>query len=129
MSKKIKWLVVSLVFILGLFFSSKPVSAMPLGTLLYRTSWRNNAYGYTSKDLFVIGQKGLITDIYSGHVGIYIGHENGVDYVAEALPSGLVKTQAKYFLNTRAGEKLIGAKIPKILLKNSAKMWWLWPGA
>ncbi len=113
MSKKIKWLVASLVFILGLFFSSKSVSAMPLGTLLYRTSWRNNAYGYTSKDLFVIGQKGLITDIYSGHVGIYIGQENGVDYVAEALPNGLVKMPAKYFLNTRAGEKLIGAKIPK----------------
>ena len=115
MSKKIKWLVYSAVFIFGLFYSFKPVSAMPLGTLLYRTSWRNNAYGYTSKDLLVIGKKGLITDLYTGHVGIYIGKENGVDYVAEALPSGLVKMPAKYFLNTRAGEKLIGAKIPKNL--------------
>jgi len=113
MSKKIKWLICSVAFAFGLFYSFKPASAMPLGTLLYRTSWRNNAYGYTSKDLLVIGKKGLITDLYTGHVGIYIGKENGVDYVAEALPSGLVKMPAKYFLNTRAGEKLIGAKIPK----------------
>lgn len=115
MDKKIKWLVCSLVFVFSLFIGLKPASAMPLGTILYRTSSNNNAYGYSSKDLLVVNKVGLVTNLYTGHAGIYIGKENGIDYVAEALPSGLVKTPAKYFLNTRAGEKLIGAKIPKNL--------------
>ncbi len=132
MKKKNVWLMIGGLFLSSFMFFIPPARAMPLGTLLYRTSWRNNAYGYSSKDLLLIDKKGMITDLYTGHAGIYVGQEGGVDYVVEALPDGLVKVPAKYFVNTRAGEKLIGARIPKdlseeqrekivILAKNIAK--------
>ena len=68
-------------------------------------------YGYSTKDLLK-EEYGIITHLYSGHAGIYIGQEEGVDYVVEALGNGIVKTPAQYFVNENNGEKLVAAKIP-----------------
>jgi len=88
--------------------------AMPPGTLLYRTTSEGKMFGFSSDTLIKI-ENGLMKDIYPGHVGIYIGQENGEDYVVEALAGGVVKTPAKYFINANAGEEFVGAKIPKQL--------------
>lgn len=88
--------------------------AMPPGALLYRTSSGGKMYGY-SGDPIVYSEKGIIKNIYSGHVGIYIGKEEGIDYVVEALSTGVVKTPADKFVNLAEGEKYLGAKIPKNL--------------
>ncbi|MDP3836781.1 MAG: LamG-like jellyroll fold domain-containing protein [bacterium] len=89
-----------------------PGQAMEPGTILYRTSGEGKMYGFSSKEL--IRQKaGVITNIYSGHAGIYIGKEDGVDYVVEALGSGIVKMPAKYFVNEAEGEQLVAARLPK----------------
>ncbi len=69
-------------------------------------------YGY-SGDPLIWAEKGIVKNIYSGHVGVYIGREDGVDYVVEALSDGLVKTPAKYFVNTGNQEEFLGAKLPK----------------
>ena len=82
------------------------------GTLLYRTSGQGKMYGFSSKDL-IREKYGVITNIYSGHAAIYIGKEDGVDYIVEALGTGIVKTPAKYFVNDSEGEVLVAAKIPK----------------
>lgn len=84
---------------------------MEPGTILFRTSGKGKMYGYTSKDL--LAEKfGIISHVYSGHAGIYIGQEDGVDYVVEALGTGIVKTPAKYFINEAEGEELVAAKLP-----------------
>ncbi len=88
--------------------------AMPIGTLLYRTSSQGNLYGYNTTNLIKVKNK-MISNIYTGHVAIYVGQENGVDYIVEAMPDGIIKLPAKYFLNSRNGEQLVGAKIPKNL--------------
>ncbi len=98
-------------FLAGYLLICRPAAAMMPGTLLYRTSSHGQMYGYSSRDL--LKEKfGLITNIYSGHAGIYIGQEEGVDYVVEALGNGIVKTPAQYFVNENNGEKLVAAKIP-----------------
>lgn len=58
---------------------------------------------------------GIITEIYSGHVAMYVGQIDGVDYVVEATANGVVKTPARYFINEAGGEKFLGAKLPKDL--------------
>jgi hypothetical protein len=102
--------------VLVLFGLSLPLisQAMPLGTLLYRTSRDGKMYGYSSDPLILI-ENGVMKNIYPGHVGIYIGREDGVDYVVEALANGVVKTPAKQFVNTADGEKFLGAKLPRQL--------------
>jgi len=85
--------------------------AMPPGTLLYRTSNNGKMYGYSS-DPLIYAEKGILKDVNSGHAGIYIGQENGEDYIVEAMSNGVVKTPAKYFVNTANGEVFLGAKIP-----------------
>lgn len=101
-----------LIIIIFTIFLAYPrsVLAMPVGTLLFRTSNDGQMYGLGNKLLNFSG--GILKNIYSGHVGIYVGREDGVDYVVEALGEGIIKTPAKYFINEAAGEKLIGAKIP-----------------
>ena len=86
--------------------------AMPPGALLYRTSSNGKMYGYSGDSLVEV-KNGILKNIYPGHVGIYIGKENGVDYVVEALSNGIVKTPADKFVNEAEGEKYLGAKIPK----------------
>ncbi|MFA7088157.1 MAG: YiiX/YebB-like N1pC/P60 family cysteine hydrolase, partial [Patescibacteria group bacterium] len=96
-----------------LFFIFFPLScrAMPPGTLLYRTTDDGRAYGY-STDVLIDAKGGIIKGINPGHVAIYIGQENGEDYIIEALADGLVKMPARYFINSAVGEEFIGAKIP-----------------
>lgn len=94
------------------FLISSAARAMPLGTLLYRTSSNGNLYAYNTSELITVKNK-VISNIYTGHVAMYVGQENGVDYIVEAMPGGVIKIPAKYFLNSKNGEKLIGAKIPK----------------
>ncbi|MCX6795607.1 MAG: thermonuclease family protein [Candidatus Falkowbacteria bacterium] len=98
-------------FFLAIFFWPKEVLAMPLGSLLYRTSSDGQMYGYSGFKLLEV-KNGLLTHLYTGHAGIYVGQENGIDYVVEALASGVVKTPAKNFVNRRNGEKLIGVRLP-----------------
>lgn len=102
-------------FFFSFFFLFVPIStifALSPGTLLYRTSSNGLMYGYSSRYLLEIkGQ--ILTHIYPGHVGIYVGEENGEHYVVEALATGVVKTPAKYFVNEEEGEIFLGAKIPK----------------
>ncbi len=107
---KIKFLQLSL--FISIFLTPLFCKAMEPGTLLYRTSTEGKMYGYTD-DPLIYEEKGIVKHIYSGHVGIYIGQENGEDYVVEALGGGIVKTKAKYFVNEAEGEKFLGAKIPK----------------
>lgn len=102
-------------FLLILFlFLPSFVRAMPPGALVYRTSGEGKMYGY-SGDPLVYTEKGIVKNVYSGHVGIYIGQENGVDYIVEALADGIVKTPAANFVNLAEGEKYLGAKIPRNL--------------
>ena len=85
--------------------------AMPPGTLLYRTSGDGKMFGY-SHDPLIYSEKGIVKNTYSGHVAIYIGQEDGIDYVVEALSGGIVKNPAKYFVNRAENETFLGAKIP-----------------
>ncbi len=84
-------------------FLVNPVFALEPGTILYRTSSDGKMYGYSSKEL-IKEKNGIISNIYSGHTAIYIGQEDGVDYVVEALGSGVVKTPAHYFINENNAE-------------------------
>ncbi len=86
--------------------------AMPPGTLLYRTSGDGKMFGY-SQDPLIYSEKGIIKNIYSGHAAIYIGKENGEDYIVEAMAGGIVKNPAKYFVNRADGEVFLGARMPK----------------
>lgn len=99
-----------------LLFCLKPAfcRAMPPGTLLYRTSGDGQLFAYSS-DSLLSTEKGIIKNIYSGHAAIYIGREDGVDYIVEALADGIVKTPAKYFVNRGENESFLGAKIPRDL--------------
>jgi hypothetical protein len=94
----------------AILFWPKEARAMPLGSLVYRTSSNGKMYGYSDLDLIKV-EHGLLTHLYTGHVGIYVGQENGVDYIVEALANGIVKTPAKDFVNLKNGEVLIGAKL------------------
>lgn len=107
--KKIYLIFCSLGILLPLF-----CRAMPPGTLVYRTSSAGRMFGY-SGDPLIYDEEGIVKNINSGHVGIYIGEENGVEYIVEALASGVVKTPADKFINLAEGEKYLGAKIPKKL--------------
>ncbi len=100
-------------FVLNLFLGHQ-TWAMPVGTLLFRTSSNGNLYGYNTENLVTVKNK-IISGLYTGHVAIYVGSENGVDYIVEAMPDGLIKVPAKYFLNSYNDERLLGAKIPKNL--------------
>ncbi len=88
--------------------------AMPPGALVYRTSSEGRMYGY-SDDPLIYEEEGILKNVYSGHVGIYIGQEDGIDYIVEALANGIVKTPADKFVNLAEGEKYLGAKIPNNL--------------
>lgn len=88
-----------------------PAKAMPVGTLLYRSSGGNKMYGLNSDDL-IVAEKGKLSHIYSGHAAIYVGKENGIDYIVEMQPKGAIKVPAKYFINEAAGEELVAAKLP-----------------
>jgi len=85
--------------------------AMPPGTILYRTSGDGKMFGY-SRDPLIYSEKGIVKNIYSGHAAIYIGKENGEDYIVEAMAGGIVKNPAKYFVNRADGETFLGARMP-----------------
>lgn len=108
--KKIK-IIISALFFWALFAPASCWALAP-GALLYRTSGQGKMYGYSGDPLIQV-EKGIAKNIYSGHVGIYIGQEDGVDYVVEALSEGLVKTPARYFVNIDNQEEFLGAKLPK----------------
>lgn len=107
---KILFKIIFLSLIITLVLPIK-VKALTPGTLLYRTTADGKMFGY-SKDPLLEVTSGVLTNINPGHVAIYIGQENGEDYVIEALAGGVVKTPAKYFVNEAEGEKFIGAKLP-----------------
>ena len=102
----------SLVLMICLFSIPGLCWAMPPGTLLYRTSGDGKMFGY-SQDPLIYSEKGIIKNIYSGHAAIYIGKENGQDYIVEAMAGGIVKNPAKYFVNRADGETFLGARMPK----------------
>lgn len=97
--------------LLIMFWLPSVCLAMPPGTLLYRTSSQGKMFGYSSDPLLNI-QNGVLKDVYAGHAALYIGQENGEDYVVEATAQGVVKTPAKYFVNSANGEVFLGAKLP-----------------
>lgn len=107
-----KYLLIIFALVLpAILFFPREARAMPLGTLLYRTSSDGQMYGYSGFDFIKINN-GFLTHLYTGHVGIYVGKEDGVDYVVEALANGVVKTRAENFVNKKNGEVLVGAKLP-----------------
>jgi hypothetical protein len=106
-----KRLLFVILLLVALFLPITQVAAMPIGTLLYRTSGDDKMYGYNAQDL-IVAEKGKLAHIYSGHTAIYVGQENGIDYIVEMQPKGAIKVPAKYFVNEALGEKLIGAKLP-----------------
>jgi endonuclease YncB( thermonuclease family) len=110
MKKIIIIILISIFCLLG--FKIEKVSAMPVGTLLYRTSSNGEMYGLNKKEI-ISREKGIINHMYSGHAAIYVGKIEGQDYIVEALAGGLQKTEAKYFIDEGQGEKFLGAKIPK----------------
>lgn len=107
----LKSLLILSLFLLPSFCRAAP---MPPGTLLYRTTDEGKMYGYSSDSLIEV-EKGIMKSINPGHVGIYVGEENGQKYVVEALANGVVKVPLEHFINEALGEKFIGAKIPKNL--------------
>jgi Fibronectin type III domain len=117
--KRINLLCVLLIMILsGVFLALNSVFAMPVGTLLYRTSRDGEMYGYNTKELFQLVDfsqaKGIETmKVNCGHVGMYVGKIDGQDMILEAINNGVQLTPAKYFIDKSEGEKLVGAKIPK----------------
>jgi hypothetical protein len=98
-------------FFLFCLFPPFSVQALTPGALVYRTSGEGKMYGYNSNQLLEV-ENGVLKHIYPGHVGIYIGKENGEDYIVEALADGIVKTPAKNFVNESLGEEFLGAKMP-----------------
>lgn len=104
------------IFIFCLSLWSLPIlcRAMPPGSLVYRSSSDGKMFGY-SGDPLIYSEKGIVKNINSGHVGIYIGKDDGIDYVVEALAGGIVKTPADMFVNESENEKYLGAKIPRNL--------------
>ncbi len=112
--KRRLWSLLFAFFALAILFLPGVCKAMPAGTLLYRTTDEGKMFGY-SGDPLIEETLGVMTGINPGHVGIYIGQEDGVDYIVEALASGVVKTKLEYFINESLGEKFIGAKIPRDL--------------
>ena len=96
---------------LNLFWPQFALALTP-GSLVYRTSSDGKMYGYSGDNLIAEDANGILRHIYPGHAGIYIGQENGEDYIIEALAGGIVKTQARYFVNEALEEKLLGAKLP-----------------
>jgi Concanavalin A-like lectin/glucanases superfamily len=109
---KKRFLLFIFLVLVSLLLPTKQALAMPVGTLLYRTSGDDKMYGYNANDL-ILAEKGKLAHIYSGHTAIYIGKENGTDYIVEMQPKGAIKVPAKYFINESLGEKLVGAKIPE----------------
>lgn len=98
-------------FMFMMMFFPAAVRALEPGTLLYRTSSEGKIFGQEG-DVLIDSSWGLMSGINSGHVAIYVGRENGEDYIVEAGPSGLIKTAAKHFINLAAGEEFLGARIP-----------------
>ncbi len=109
---RIKIIFKILVPVITILVFSKSALALTPGALVYRTSSDGKMYGYSSNSLLEISEKGVLEHINSGHVGIYVGKENGEDYIVEALAGGIVKTPARYFVNDANQEKLLGAKLP-----------------
>jgi hypothetical protein len=107
-----KQIIKILILVVTIFLPFFSVKAMPVGTLLYRTSGGDQMYGLNSSQL-IVAEKGKLAHIYSGHAAIYVGQENGIDYIVEMQPKGAIKVPAKYFINEAAGEKLVGAKLPE----------------
>ncbi|HTX86583.1 MAG TPA: lamin tail domain-containing protein [Candidatus Nanoarchaeia archaeon] len=110
----------------GVFLALNSVYAMPVGTLLYRTSRDGEMFGYNTDQLFqlldISLDKGIETmKINCGHVGMYAGKINGQDMVLEAINNGVQLTPAKYFIDTREGEKFVGARIPKVINSDEMK--------
>ncbi len=95
-----------------LIFPLNNVKALTPGTLVYRTTDDGKMFGY-SKDPLLEIENDILLGINPGHVGIYIGSENGEDYIVEALAGGIVKTPAKYFVNEALGEELVAVRLPK----------------
>ena len=106
-----KKLILLLIIILSFIYAKASLALEP-GTLLYRTSSDGKIYGKNASELIETSWAS-VSKINSGHVAIYIGQENGVHYVVEALASGIVKVPASYFINQAKGEVFLGAKIPK----------------
>ena len=94
-----KKLIISFLFLLMaiLFLPLTQALAMPVGTLLYRTSGEEKMYGYNSDDL-ILSEKGKLAHIYSGHSAIYVGQENGIDYIVEMQPKGAIKCRLNILL-------------------------------
>ena len=113
MTKKIL-IILFFSLMLCLSWNVKMARALPIGSLLYRTSDNGRMYGYNEEEL-IKASKGMVKNIYSGHVGIYIGESEGEHYVIEALAGGVVKTPAKYFVDLSRKEEFLGAKIPRNL--------------
>lgn len=102
----------------GVFFCSQKSMAMPVGTLLYRTSAQGRLYGYGGQyDLVEFKGDASSTlpklRINCGHAGLYVGKIDGVDMVLESVPNGVQLTPAQYFINDNEGERLVGARFPK----------------
>jgi len=86
--------------------------ALAPGALLYRTTGDGKMFGFSDDPLVEI-QNDIIRGINPGHTAIYIGRENGVDYIVEALASGVVKSPASEFIDKENNEIYLGAKIPR----------------
>lgn len=111
-----------LAILVGVLFLSRAAYAMPVGTLLYRTSKDGLIYGYSTDKLFQLvnfSQAGKLmygVRINSGHVGVYVGDIDGTgDKVLEAIDGGVILTPANKFINLKNKEKLVGAKIPRVI--------------
>ncbi|MCF7820164.1 MAG: thermonuclease family protein [Candidatus Pacebacteria bacterium] len=107
-----RFILIIILVLINFFYLVNLAQALPVGTLLYRTSSNGKLYGLNEDELIHI-KKGTIKNIYSGHVAIYVGEENGEHYIVEALAGGLQKTLAKHFIDSSQGEEFLGAKIPK----------------
>ena len=101
----------------GVLFYFQPAKAMPIGTILYRTSAQGQLYGRGGQDDLMDFSNASSTlpklRINCGHAGLYVGRIDGADMVLEAVNNGVQLTPAKYFVNTKEGELLVGARFPR----------------
>ncbi len=104
MIKRNFYFLVAILIFSSSFIAIKPALALPVGSLLYRTSQDGLMYGYNANKIW---------PVRSGHVGMYLGEVGGKKAVIEANEGLIQYISPDQFTDLATGEKYLGAKIPQ----------------
>ncbi|MBN1664066.1 MAG: hypothetical protein JW943_10740 [Deltaproteobacteria bacterium] len=102
--------------IVMLFLLTSVASGLERGSILYHSSKEDKIYGRDA-ELILPDSIGQIAfrEMKSGHVGLYIGVENGKHKIIHAILAGVEETESSNFITQKdvdEGCKFIGAKVP-----------------